>query len=42
MKKKLKESNSHETKPKKKGMVGLNFKAEPDKKKEAYAGLFKD
>ena len=31
---------SFEAKPAKKGAVSLNFQAEPDKKKEAYAGLF--
>lgn len=36
----MKKKYSFEAKPLKKGAVGLNFKAEPDKKKEAYAGLF--
>ena len=37
----MKKKYSFDAKPAKKGSVGLNFKAEPDKKKEAYAGLFK-
>lgn len=36
----MKKKFSFETKPAKKGAVSLNFQAEPDKKKEAYAGLF--
>lgn len=39
MKKKF---NFEATKPEKKNSVGVNFKAEPDKKKEAYAGLFSE
>ena len=38
----MKKKYSFEAKPVKKGTVSLNFKAEPDKKKEAYAGLFKN
>ena len=36
----MKKKYNFEVKPAKKGAVGLNFQAEPDKKKEAYAGLF--
>ena len=38
----MKKKYSFEAKPAKKGAVSLNFQAEPDKKKEAYAGLFKN
>ena len=38
----MKKKYSFEAKPAKKSAVGLNFQAEPDKKKEAYAGLFKN
>jgi hypothetical protein len=38
----MKKKFSFEAKPTKKSSVGLNFHAEPDKKKEAYAGLFKN
>ena len=37
----MKKKYNFDAKPAKKGAVGLNFQAEPDKKKEAYAGLFK-
>lgn len=37
----MKKKYNFEAKPAKKGAVSLNFKAEPDKKQEAYAGLFK-
>lgn len=36
----MKKKYNFDAKPTKKGAVSLNFKAEPDKKKEAYAGLF--
>ena len=36
----MKKKYNFAAKPTKKGAVSLNFKAEPDKKKEAYAGLF--
>ena len=36
----MKKKFSFEAKPTKKSSVSLNFKADPDKKKEAYAGLF--
>lgn len=36
----MKKKYNFNAKPAKKGAVSLNFKAEPDKKKEAYAGLF--
>lgn len=36
----MKKKYNFDAKPAKKGAVNLNFKAEPDKKKEAYAGLF--
>ena len=36
----MKKKYNFEVKPAKKGAVSLNFQAEPDKKKEAYAGLF--
>ena len=38
----MKKKFSFEAKPAKKSAVNFNFKAEPDKKKEAYAGLFKN
>ena len=36
----MKKKYNFAAQPTKKGAVSLNFKAEPDKKKEAYAGLF--
>lgn len=38
----MKKKFSFETKPVKKGAVGLNFTAKSDEKQEAYAGLFKE
>lgn len=37
----MKKKYNFNAKPAKKGSVSLNFNAEPDNKKEAYAGLFK-
>lgn len=36
----MKKKFSFEAKPEKKNSVGMNFNAEPDKKKQAYGGLF--